>query len=170
MREQIQRTRELIAQLMEFVRGEPRSKLPLGASRLLSRVVAGARPEADARGVEIETRPVGSELEIDAYAVRLEHALLNLVRNAIQAARHRVRVSVEQPDEGVALVVEDDGPGVPADQRERIFEPFHTGRGEGTGLGLAIVKSVAEDHRAGVRIGSSADLGGSRFEILIPAS
>lgn len=167
IREQIRRTRDLIAQLMEFVRGEQHRKHRVQAARLLNRVVAGAKPEAETRDVHLEAPAVDPELALDVYPIRLEHALLNLVRNALQAARSHVRISARAADGHVEFIVEDDGPGVPEELRERIFEPFHTGResSEGTGLGLAIVKSVAEDHGAKIRVERSEELGGSRFTL-----
>lgn len=167
IREQIRRTRDLIAQLMEFVRGEQHRKHRVKAARLVNRVVAGARPEAESRDVQIETPIIDPELVLDVYPIRLEHALLNLLRNAVQAARSRVRISAQRAGETLEFSVEDDGPGIPDDMRERIFEPFHSGHesSEGTGLGLAIVKSVAEDHGASIRVERSQDLGGSRFTL-----
>lgn len=169
MREQIRRTRDLIAQLMEFVRGEQRRKSRIRAATVLDRVRVGVRPEAESRDVCIEVMDVDPDLAVDAYPIRLEHALLNLARNAVQAARHRVCIGAKSGDGTVVFFVEDDGPGVPEDVRERIFEPFHSGRknGRGTGLGLAIVKSVAEDHGAQVVVRTSPELGGSRFELVM---
>ena len=73
----------------------------------------------------------------------------------------------------VRFVVQDDGPGIPEDQRELVFERFHrtdSGRARssgGTGLGLAIVKAIAEAHHGRVRAGAGA-LGGARFELELP--
>ena len=95
---------------------------------------------------------------------------MNVVRNAARYARSQVRLSVERRDERTVINVDDDGPGVPAEQRERLFEPFtraEDSRGRdsgGVGLGLAIVKSVAEWHGGEARIGDSP-LGGARVSI-----
>lgn len=166
MRRQVQRTRELIAQLMEFVRSDHQEQEPVTVSRLLNRALAGVRPECEARNIELEVGPVPAELEVLGWDVRLEHALVNLARNALQAAKSRVRFSVEESGSTVTFTVEDDGPGVPEAERDRIFEPFHTAgkEGGGTGLGLAIVKGVAEEHGAEIRVSRSRELGGSRFD------
>ena len=100
----------------------------------------------------------------------LSRALVNVVRNAGRYARSRVRLTVERRDDRTVIVVDDDGPGVPAAQRERLFEPFtraEDSRGResgGVGLGLAIVKSVAEWHGGEARI-SDSPLGGARVSI-----
>ena len=65
------------------------------------------------------------------------------------------------------LEVDDNGPGVPANERERIFEPYVTSKAQGTGLGLAIVKRIVSDHDAEIRVGESP-LGGARFSVLFP--
>jgi signal transduction histidine kinase len=65
------------------------------------------------------------------------------------------------------VVVEDNGPGIAAERREQVFEPYETTREHGTGLGLAIVKKIILDHGGEVAIGDS-ELGGARFELRIP--
>ena len=167
MRRQVQRTRELISQLMEFVRSDHQSPEAVDIGRLLRRTLAALRPECESRGIELRVGEIPAGLVVKGWEVRLEHALVNLVRNAVQAAATTVAVGVEQRDGRVVLSVEDDGPGVPREERERIFEPFHTrGKdGHGTGLGLAIVKGVAEEHQAGLQVSTSAALGGGCFEL-----
>ncbi len=171
IRRQVNRTRELINQLMEFARSDRSEPEIVDLRRLLQRVLASIRPECESRGIELEYDEPERRLQTEGWSIRLEHALLNLVRNAVQAAETRVRVSLDVDDGGrIAAVVEDDGPGVPPAQRERIFEPFHTagkGRG-GTGLGLAIVHGVAEEHGASIEVGESEVLGGSRMTLVLP--
>lgn len=172
MRRQVQRTRELISQLMEFVRSDHQESEPVDVGRLLRRTLAALRPECEARGIGLDVSDIPEDLKVNGWEVRLEHALVNLVRNAVQAAASRVSVSVDYSDGQVLLAVEDDGPGVPEADRKRIFEPFHTrGKGgHGTGLGLAIVKGVAEEHQAQVRVDTSPSLGGSRFVLILQRS
>jgi signal transduction histidine kinase len=167
MRRQVQRTRELISQLMEFVRSDHQDPEPVDIGRLLRRTLAAVRPECESRGIVLEVGDIPGDLSVEGWEVRLEHALVNLVRNAVQASTSRVAVKVDSDDEHVRLAVEDDGPGVPEADRARIFEPFHTRgkEGHGTGLGLAIVKGVAEEHQAEMRVTTSTELGGSRFEM-----
>lgn len=169
MRRQVQRTRELIGQLMEFVRSDHQDQEPVDVGRLVNRALAGVRPECEAKNVSLEVKAMPEGLEVAGWEVRLEHALVNLARNALQAAESRVRFSVEHQDEAITFVIEDDGPGVPEAERERIFEPFHTSgkNGAGTGLGLAIVKGVVEEHGARIRVTASPELGGSRFEFTL---
>lgn len=96
-------------------------------------------------------------------------ALRNLVENAVDAAgaAGRIRVSCAAGAEGLLLRVDDDGPGVPEDDRERVFEPFRTGKARGTGLGLSLARRAAEAHGGALRCERS-DLGGARFVLSLP--
>ncbi|HEX5386956.1 MAG TPA: ATP-binding protein [Gemmatimonadales bacterium] len=111
----------------------------------------------------------------------LHRVLSNLVLNAVQAAKGPVAVTVrvgaadpsELPersdlDRAVRLQVRDDGPGIPDDIRERLFEPFVSGRPGGSGLGLAIVQRAVEAHR-GLVLVESAPGAGTTFTIFLPA-
>lgn len=168
MRRQVHRTRQLIRQLMEFVRSDRRDPVQVPVKRLLQQVASSTEPQTEAREVELILAEVDPDLVVSGFEIRLEHAVLNLVRNAIQAARAKVLLSARCEDGDLRITVEDDGPGVPEDEHLRIFEPFHSSRedGEGTGLGLAIVRAVAEEHRARIEVGRSASLGGGRFELI----
>ncbi len=108
----------------------------------------------------------------------LRRALANLVDNALEAAAEAgrapaVRITVE-PRPGqqtVALVVDDNGPGVPPDKRRRIFDPYVTFKASGTGLGLAIVRKIVIDHGGDVSTEQAPPpLGGARFVVEIPAA
>jgi signal transduction histidine kinase len=80
--------------------------------------------------------------------------------------RGRVRIEVRALPHGAELLVDDDGPGVPADARERIFEPYFTTRAQGTGLGLAIVHRIVGDHGGTIEVEDSP-LGGARFRVTL---
>jgi signal transduction histidine kinase len=108
---------------------------------------------------------------------RLAQALRNLIGNAIDhtvAERGLVRMQVQEaPGERIRFAVEDDGPGIPAGQRERVFARFYRTDAArdrasgGTGLGLAIVSAIAEAHGGSVAAGRSPE-GGARIEIELP--
>lgn len=98
---------------------------------------------------------------------RLEQALINLLRNALQASEGPVLLTIMPEDGGLAFIVADRGPGVPVALRERLFEPFVTGRTQGTGLGLAVVRRVVELHGGRVTALSRTG-GGSSFRIWLP--
>jgi two-component system sensor kinase ParS len=141
------------------------------AQSLVDEVVRRAQDEMRAAGRDVRIEaPTGLATSLACDSKYLSRALVNVVRNAGRYARSRVRLTVERRDDRTVIVVDDDGPGVPAAQRERLFEPFtraEDSRGResgGVGLGLAIVKSVAEWHGGEARI-SDSPLGGARVSI-----
>ena len=118
--------------------------------------------------------PAGAKLVARFEPRHLRRALGNLIHNASRYGNGVVRLSLEQQAAGCLIHVDDDGPGIPDAERERVFEPFsridssRSRESGGYGLGLAIVKRVMDSHRGSVTI-SSSPLGGSRFTIRLPA-
>jgi signal transduction histidine kinase len=110
----------------------------------------------------------------------LRRVLINLVRNAAQAIRDaragrapgellgHVRVSARREGDGSAILVDDDGPGIPVETRSRIFDPYFTTQTDGTGLGLAIVKKIVVEHGGRIEVERSETLGGARFVMHLP--
>ncbi|MBH5337052.1 HAMP domain-containing histidine kinase [Streptomyces pactum] len=156
---------------------------------LLARLDAGERPQPDARvdlaelvRRELARRPpdrvpvrAGEPAEVTVAGSRgqLARVLANLVDNAVRHAERQVRVSVLAEGGEAILRVEDDGPGVPAGERERIFERFvrlddaRSRDDGGAGLGLAIARDVVRRHAGTLTVGAAAD-GGARFDVRLP--
>jgi signal transduction histidine kinase len=138
----------------------------------LATVVREAAGEAAplAERHELEVDAAGSVL-VEGSADDLHRLVLNLIQNALVHTPAGTRVCVRLHDEdGALLEVEDDGPGVPAELRHRLFERFVRGLGDtggGSGLGLAIVRAVAETHGGSVEFGER-DGGGARFLVRLP--
>lgn len=129
-------------------------------------------------GLDPETHPEldvrwllpSSDVTVELDAQMMRRVVLNLVQNAVQASRGRKRVEVTigvQVWERVELVIEDDGPGIPAPVREQIFEPYVTTKNDGTGLGLAIAKKVVMDHQGTVEV-QAREPNGARFVLTLP--
>jgi len=149
----------------------PYEPTEVSAQSLVDDVIRRAQDEMRAVGRSIAIEPP-TELppSLSCDAKYLSRALANVLRNAVRYARSRVALSVERSGNRTVIQVDDDGPGVPPDQRSRIFEPFTRIEGSrgrdsgGVGLGLAIVKSVAEWHGGEARV-SDSPLGGARVSI-----
>ncbi|KAG0763139.1 hypothetical protein G6F22_018483 [Rhizopus arrhizus] len=136
----------------------------------LDSVVQHAAYEAGVSGVHCAVSQC-DVAEVRLHQRYMTRALLNLLQNAIRHAGGRVQVSLTSPaPQEYVLTVDDDGPGVPPADRERIFEPFirldeSRDRGTGgTGLGLAIVSRVARWHN-GMALATDSPLGGARFVV-----
>ena len=106
----------------------------------------------------------------------LGQVVRNLVDNAARHADAVIAVAVRDAGDQVELEVDDDGPGIPEDQRDRVFERFvrldeaRVRDSGGSGLGLAIVKEIVTAHGGTVAVSSAAGLGGARFVVRIPAA
>lgn len=101
---------------------------------------------------------------------RVAQALGNLVRNALEAIPKggQIRIcAARRGAERVAIWVDDDGPGIPPADRERLFQPFVTGRLDGNGIGLPLARRIAEAHQGSLD-SLDSDLGGARFQLLLP--
>jgi len=170
-RQQVQRLERTVRQLMEFGRSREPQMTRIRAAGMASRAANLVREEAAASATELNLDGPG-DLEAGLDAARFEQALVNLLRNAVQASPGgRVLLSWELRDGRLVFRVEDDGPGVAEEVRNRIFEPFFTtkGVGKGTGLGLAVAHGVMEDLGGSVRITESC-LGGAGFEVSLPVN
>ncbi|MCQ4333883.1 PAS domain-containing sensor histidine kinase [Natronomonas sp. F2-12] len=108
------------------------------------------------------TLVIETDRHLRADRHRLRQLLENLVRNAIEHGGQNVTVTVGEIDSG--FYVEDDGPGIPSDERSQVFEAGHSTTQGGTGLGLSIVKQIIEAHDWRVHLTEGSD-GGARFEI-----
>jgi signal transduction histidine kinase len=134
----------------------------------LATTAAVSRLPPDAPRVQVRIPPTACP--VWAAPGEVELVLDNLLRNAARYARARISVFVLPTADGVRLTVDDDGPGVPAEHRARVFDRFyrvHDDRGRrtgGSGLGLALVAEVVRRRNGSVRLGESSD-GGARFEV-----
>ncbi|SHJ26990.1 ATP-binding protein [Wenxinia saemankumensis] len=171
MRRDVDEMQRLIDAFLDFARGDAGdADGRADPAELAEAVVAEAARTGGA------VRFAGVEGDRAAVACRPEavrRAVSNLVANAL---RHgdRAEVSVQFGDRSVRIRVEDDGPGIPADQREQAVRPFvrldparNQDRGSGVGLGLAIVADVARGHGGILRLGESA-LGGLQADLVLP--
>ena len=168
-----ERIRAEVARLEEILKGFLDLARPLGGPRILTvlapllrEVASLLEVEASARGVilSVEEGSDSASALIDRAAVR--RALINLIRNAIDASPQggRVTIAVKSVEPGVRVMVRDQGPGLDPGLKGRAFDPFVTSRAHGTGLGLALVRRVAQDHGGTAEL---RDLEGGGAEALL---
>ena len=168
----IERAARLVEQLLALARSEPGAAAAalerLDLSELAREAVADTVPLALARGTQLELH-ADAPVFVDGDRATLRVLVRNLADNAVRYAprQARVELSVSQPEGRPTLQVDDSGPGIPAAERERVFDRFYRrglGDESGSGLGLAIVRSVAQRHGATVALGDSP-LGGLRVTL-----
>ncbi|MBI1383000.1 MAG: PAS domain-containing protein [Planctomycetaceae bacterium] len=158
-------TDEIVTGLLTFARPGAKSVESVDIDGLVEEVFESLRGRRDdAHLWKLECMPSGLSVECDR--VKLRQALRNLVANGIEAQPKggvvRVRAVLER--DSIALTVCDNGPGVPAEIRSRVLEPFYTTRAEGTGLGLALAHTVAQLHGGRLEVTQAAgDLHGACF-------
>ena len=131
------------------------------ADRDLSAVAAAAWENVEADGASYATE---GDVTVAADRERLQQLLENLFRNAVEHAGEAVTIRFGPLENGEGFYVADDGPGIPEDERESVFEHGYSTVDGGTGLGLAIVRRVAEAHDWTVSVAES-ESGGARFEV-----
>jgi len=149
----VQNHRRLTKHLVTQIEVAPVQRIFARLQRLLANDLA-------ARDIQLTTRVEPETLEIAADIELLDQALINLVRNAIEALRDtpngRIGLSANRdPDGRVAIVVADNGHGIAPDQREKIFVPFFTTKRQGSGVGLTLVRQIATAHGATVDVSST---------------
>ena len=156
------------AEQADFLRPQPIALEPF-ISHLWEGLIATAQ-----RSFELGPVPKGTLL---GDPDRLAQALRNLIRNAIEHTADGVglvRLEVRASGDEIQCLVSDDGPGIPADERERVFERFHrtdaarNRSAGGAGLGLAIARAIAEAHGGHIRATEADGTTGARIELVLP--
>lgn len=154
----------------------PRRPQTLTLGAIVAQLDQRFGPKARERGLTLETIAEAIDAEVTADAERCMRIFANLVDNAIAytPSGGRVRVETRLDGESWLLIVEDDGPGIPAESQERIFEPFHRlNRHEhssipGEGLGLSICRELTAQLQGRILLRSEVDQG-ARFTVVLPS-
>jgi len=167
------RCREIVRQLLDFSRPEAPSFERVALNRVTRQALAlvSKTPRWQNITVEILLEPELPPVEADAG--QLQQIVINLLVNARDAVGKRGTITVashsHSDDDRVELLVDDSGPGVPEELREKIFEPFFsTKEDRGSGIGLGVSRSIAEAHGGHLLVARSP-YGGARFRLILPA-
>ncbi len=144
---------------------------PRDVGEVVRRLADFVAPEFERAGVDLRLEIAEERLEAPVDEGQLRQALLNLLRNAREAAGHggHVWLSVARSGDGhIEVVVEDDGPGIDPEARERLFDVFFTTKARGTGLGLPLAQQIVTAHGGELRCASGRAGGGARFVLRLP--
>ncbi len=168
----LDRSYNLMMNMLAFSKQrEPRLE-PLQLNRIVEDVMELVQKQADDKQVVLL-----SDLDEHVPAIPLDYdgvhqVALNIITNAIDAVTGgsgmiNVRTRYEPAQHRVVLIVKDNGPGVPVNQRDRVFEPFHSSKGHGgTGLGLAVARKIVRELGGDIELASPPD-GGAEFRVLL---
>ena len=178
-----ERLSRLLSDFIDFSRVRLERLEPVELGRLVREcaTVVGRHPAAEDRDVRVVVAgPTGAEVWIPGDEDLLHRAVFNLLLNGVQFSPKSGKVTVEVEDlrggrahEGmgvpdpVRIRIRDQGPGIPSEEAERIFDPFYTTREGGSGLGLAVVHRAVEAHRGRI-LAESPEGGGAEFELYLP--
>ena len=165
----------IVRNLLSFARPAKPRFGPCAPGEVCARVVGLLADQAAKKGIDVQVRDELAGRALFADADQLTQVLINLVLNAIEACERGAKVGISlcvERDTGrgtadaVRIDVTDDGPGIPPEVADRLFEPFVTTKTQGTGLGLAISQQIVEEHRGSIR----CDCGerGTTFTIRLP--
>ena len=171
-----QRMRRLVQDLLLLARADAQRVTqhePLDGGRVIVEAAGELEPVADGHTISVDAQRV----IVDGARDELHRLVLNLLENAIKHTPRgtSVHASVAEHDGRVLITVADDGPGIPRDLRERVFERFvraggdRGDRGGSFGLGLSIVRAVAESHGGTVQLADDDGRPGTRFVVSLPA-
>ncbi|HRE15155.1 MAG TPA: HAMP domain-containing sensor histidine kinase, partial [Usitatibacteraceae bacterium] len=173
----LERLSRVVSQLLSLARNEPEAGAsvvlqPLDLEALALEAATRWVPEALKKRIDLGFEGAGGRVTVRGDAARLHELLDNLLDNAVRYSRDGGRVTVRVlAAPGPVVEVNDDGPSIPADERERVFRRFHRllGSGEdGSGLGLAIAREIARLHGASIELRDDADGVGNTFSLVFP--
>lgn len=169
IRAQVARLTSTVKQLLDYSRPAAATLRKTDPVQLTDTALDAIKPEFEQTSIQLRSQYAENLPALFGDPARLELALLNLLRNALQAAHSQVEVSLSQSNRYLLLTVSDDGPGLPENNRAQLLEPFYTTKapGEGTGLGLAIVQTIVEEHGGELLLGNRPE-GGCQVCMQLP--
>jgi signal transduction histidine kinase len=163
---------QIVTNFLNFARPAQLTLTQIDLGTICERAADEVRSEARSLAGDVVVRGEFGALEGDE--VLLRQAFSNLLRNAVEACAGAgvapailIRSEIDAAHGVSRIFVEDNGPGIPPDQRERVFRPFFTSKRNGTGLGLPLVQKIVVFHNGKVTIGT-APRGGASFQIVLP--
>jgi two-component system sensor histidine kinase HydH len=167
---EVDRVERVVNGLLQLAKPLEQKPEPTPLREILERAADFVDPEAQRHGIRISRNLVDGQPPAFCDRDRIYQVVLNLLVNALQAlpSGGSIELSMLPADAGsVGFRIADDGPGLPADLRDRIFRPFVTGREEGTGLGLAFVERIVKAHHGSITVKTATDQG-TAFAVRLP--
>lgn len=173
--QQVQAMKEMVQAFSEYARAPKLRPQTIALSGLVGEVLDLYASEEQKVAINLHVEDEALLVEVDPG--RMRQLLHNLLRNAIESLSGkddgRVDVRLErmniESEAWVTLSIEDNGPGIPEDMLDKLFEPYATSKSKGSGLGLAVVKRIVEEH-SGILFAENCEAGGARLVVRLPAA
>jgi two-component system NtrC family sensor kinase len=169
------RAAKIVSNLLTFARQHPPQRATTRVNEVISSVLEMRRYALAVHGVDLDARLDAALPSIWADSFQLQQVILNLVGNAEQAlsgwnGEKRIMVTSETRGSRIVVTVNDSGPGIPAAEIDRVFNPFYTtkGIGKGTGLGLSVSDGIVREHGGSIRVESAG--AGASFIVELPVT
>jgi two-component system, LuxR family, sensor kinase FixL len=167
---EVLRLERLLSELKDFYQPGVMKYEKIDVAGLLTEIITFIRHDCIKKDINVEFSENESPIIIKADRDKLKQVILNLIKNAIEAMDKGGSIQVKSREENgyVEISIEDDGCGIAACDRERVFSPFFTTKKNGTGLGLSISKGIIEAHEGSSFTLTSEEGKGSTFKIIMP--
>jgi two-component system, NtrC family, sensor histidine kinase HydH len=177
---EVNRLNALVARFLDFARPLTVELRAQQISEIVDRSLESVRSQLPNARVQVERHYAKQLPDVLADEQLCDRIFVNLILNAYQAMEAhpdgrpevlRIEIVPEsfKGKAGIGVAIEDTGPGVPAESREQIFNPFFTSKKDGVGLGLSIVAKIVDDHKGWIRL-ENRSKGGARFHVFFPAA
>ncbi len=160
---------DLLQELLDVSRGRVHAPESCRLSEIVHAALDVEAASAEQQGVEIKA-DIDHGIELPLERARMERVFHNLITNAMEAMPDGGQIDIRAVRNGVTVIVEvdDTGPGIPPEMRNRLFEPFNTSRKNGLGLGLALSRQTVLEHGGDLWAEEDAASGGAHFRLRLP--
>jgi signal transduction histidine kinase len=173
IRAECERAADIVSALRALAKQTPCKPQPVNINDVIGEVIRLTQASLSKHAVTLETH-LDADQTVIADPVQIQQLVFNLFTNAIEAMSGSgssecvLRVSTRSLSDGVQVSVEDNGPGIPIEQRKQIFGAFYTTKSSGLGMGLTICRSVIEAHQGNL-YAETSEMGGTMIRFQLPA-
>ncbi len=175
---ELERLVTTVRRMLDFYRPGALEKAPTRIEETIDRVVQILTPQLNEQGVKVITRFVGKPRQVELVVDQFQQVIFNLMLNAMDALDEKsplsgqdekiIWIDVFYEVDQLRVLIEDSGPGVSQELRERVFEPFISTKQQGTGLGLSVSYDIMEKHQGRLSIVTPRHGSGACFEVTLP--
>lgn len=167
---EVMRIESLVNLLSQYVSKNAQSFTSVKLNEVITNATRSLEAACATKNLSLKVQLEAAHDVIEGNGIQLEQALLNLLLNAVEATPSGGLIQIRSYQDGgrVRIELSDSGPGIPAEEVERIFEPFYSTKARGSGLGLGITRRIVRDHNGVIDVASPAGQGAT-FTLTFPA-